>query len=159
MAGAAILDVQNSLLMAFLTILNHTKLFLQTFFTNFFTKWPPAPISDVRNLLLIAFLAISDRYTTFFFVFDKMTAVGHFGCPRLTFDHFSGHFRTIRNFLFIFYFVQNGCRLTIFKTCSILSTVSYVFKFCINSNDPPPPNTVFLMLSYKIYVMTNFLTS
>ena len=38
-----------------------------------------------------------------------MTAVGHFGCPRLTFDHISGHFRSIRIFLFIF-FVQNGCR-------------------------------------------------
>ena len=34
-----------------------------------------------------------------FFVnfFDKMAAVGHFGCPKFTFDHISGHFRSIRN--------------------------------------------------------------
>ena len=29
-----------------------------------------------------------------------MAAVVHFGCPRLTFDHISGHFRSIRNFIF-----------------------------------------------------------
>ena len=27
-----------------------------------------------------------------------MAAVGHFGCPKFTFDHISGHFRSIRNF-------------------------------------------------------------
>ena len=33
-----------------------------------------------------AFLAISDQYVTFFLFlnFDKMTVVGHFGCPKLT---------------------------------------------------------------------------
>ena len=27
-----------------------------------------------------------------------MATGGHFGCPQITFDRFSGHFRSIRNF-------------------------------------------------------------
>ena len=30
-----------------------------------------------------------------FYIFDKMAAVGHFGCPKLIFDRISGHFRLI----------------------------------------------------------------
>ena len=87
-------------------------------FVILFTKWPPAPILDVRNSLLIAFLAISDRYASlnFFEMFDKMAAVGHFGCPKFTLDRISGHFRSIRNliwFLIFFYKMvvvgQFGC--------------------------------------------------
>ena len=67
-------------------------------------------ILDVRNLLLIAFLAISDRYRTFLFdghfgcpkiTFDRISghfrSIGHFGCPKFTFDRISGHFRSIQN--------------------------------------------------------------
>ena len=36
-----------------------------------------------------------------------MAAGGHFGCPRLTFDHISGHFRSMRDF-FIFYKMATG---------------------------------------------------
>ena len=84
--------------MAFLAISDQYK----TFFGLNFTKWPPAPIFDVRNSLSIAFLAISDRYATLILLnlFDKMAAVGHFGCPKFTFDRISGHFRSIRNFMF-----------------------------------------------------------
>ena len=39
--------------------------------------------------------------------FDKMAAVGYFGCPKFTFDRISDHFRSIRNF---FFFLQNGRR-------------------------------------------------
>ena len=60
-------------------------------FCDFFTKWLPAAILDVQNSLSMA--------SIFFKIFNKMTAVGHFGCPRLTFDHISGHFRSIRNFI------------------------------------------------------------
>ena len=93
----------------------NTKLF----FSKIFTKWPPAPINlaisdrffffkfldKMAAFILIAFLAISDRYATFFFleIFDKMAAVGHFGCPKFTFDRISGHFRSIRNFFFEFF--------------------------------------------------------
>ena len=58
----AILDVQNSLSMAFLAISDQYQTFFKTF-----TKWPPAPILDVRNSLLIAFFAISDRYAALMF--------------------------------------------------------------------------------------------
>ena len=34
----------------------------------------------------------------FFKKIDKMAAGGHFGCPQITFDRISGHFRSIRNF-------------------------------------------------------------
>ena len=76
----------------------NTKLFL-----NFFYKWPAAPILDVRNSLSIAFLAISDRYATLIFLnfFDKMAAVGHFGCQKFTFDHISGHLRSKQNLIFL----------------------------------------------------------
>ena len=33
-------------------------------------------------------------------ILDKMAAGGHFGCPKITFDHSSCHFRSIRNFFF-----------------------------------------------------------
>ena len=73
---------------------------------NFFTKWRPALILDVRNSRSIAFLAILDRYTTLFFldIFNKMAAVGHFECPKFTFDRISGHFRSIGNFNFFLKF-------------------------------------------------------
>ena len=65
------------------------------YFCDFFTKWLVVAILDVRKSLLIAFLAISDQYATFF---DKMGAVGHFGCPKFTFDRTSGYFRSIGHF-------------------------------------------------------------
>ena len=61
MAAGGHFGCQNSLSMAFLAI---SDKFIQNFFNNFFTKWPPTPIVDVQNSLLITFLAISDRYAT-----------------------------------------------------------------------------------------------
>ena len=93
----AILDVQKSLCIAFLTISDQYHNFI---FVNCFTKWLPAAILDVRKSLSVAFLAISGQYETFFIFFYKMTAVGHFGCPKFTLDHIPGHFRSIQIFLF-----------------------------------------------------------
>ena len=46
-----------------------------------------------------AFLyAISDQYTTF--VISQNGCRGHFGWPKITFNHISRHFRSIRNFDF-----------------------------------------------------------
>ena len=74
------------------------------FLGSFFTKWLLAAILDVRKSLWITFLAISDRYTAFFFeIFDKMAAVGHFGCPKFTLDHIAGHFRSIQIFYEFFF--------------------------------------------------------
>ena len=68
-------------------------------FFDFFTKLLPVAILDIRKSVLISFLSISHRYTTlmFFEIFDKMADVGHFGCPKFTFDRISGHFRSICN--------------------------------------------------------------
>ena len=88
---AAILDEQKSFLIAFLVISDQ-------YATFFFTKWLPAAILDDRKSLLIAFLTISDQYATLFF--HKMAAGGHFGWPKISFDHISRHFRSIRNFFF-----------------------------------------------------------
>ena len=41
----------------------------------------------------------------FFLILDKMSAGGHFGCPKITFDHSSCHFR-----FFFEIFGQNGRR-------------------------------------------------
>ena len=70
-------------------------------FLKFLTKWLPSPILDVRNSLSIAFMAVLDKYGYFFGIFYKMAAGTHFGCPKFTFDRISGHFRSIRNFIFI----------------------------------------------------------
>ena len=72
----------------------------------FFTR-PPVTILDVHKSLL----TISDQYHNLNFCefFYKMAAGGHFGCPKLTFDGISGHFRSIRNF-FVKTFLQNGRR-------------------------------------------------
>ena len=66
------------------------------FFWKFLTKWLPSAILDVGNSLSIAFLAIFDQCAIFFGNFDNMAAIGHFGCPKFTFDRISGHFRSIR---------------------------------------------------------------
>ena len=87
---AVILDVQKSLLIAFLTISDRYHNF---YFVNFL---------DIRKSLPIAFLAIWDRYGTFFFIFDKMAAAGaHFGCPKIIFDRISRPFQIDTQFLFL----------------------------------------------------------
>ena len=73
---------------------------INTQLSFYFTKWLPAAILDDRKSLLIAFLVISDQYTTFFS--HKMAANGHFGWPKITFDHISRHIRSIRNFYILF---------------------------------------------------------
>ena len=43
----------------------------------------------------------------YFFLFYKMVTGAHFGCPKFTFDRISGHFRSIRNFIyFLFFFTK-----------------------------------------------------
>ena len=53
---------------------------------------------------------IDTQLNFFFEIFDKMAYVGHFECPKFTFDRISGHFRSICNFIFFLNFLQNGCR-------------------------------------------------
>ena len=59
---SAILDVQNSLWITFLAILDQYR-----FFEKKFTKWLPVAILDIRKSLSISFLSISHRYATLSF--------------------------------------------------------------------------------------------
>ena len=78
---------------------------IRSFFFEFFIKWPLPAILDDRKSLSIAFLAISNQYTTFLFLkfFYKMAGGGHFGWVKITFDHISCHFRSIRSFFLKFF--------------------------------------------------------
>ena len=73
------------------------------FFWKFLTKWQPSTIVDVRNSLSMEFLAISNQYKTFSFLifFLKMASGAHFWYPKFTFDLISGHFRSMRNLIFV----------------------------------------------------------
>ena len=53
-----------------------------------------------------------DTQLFFLAIFDKMAAVGHFGCPKFTFDRISAHFRSIQNLDFFLIFLQNGHQRT-----------------------------------------------
>ena len=73
-------------------------------YTIFFS----AAILDVWKSLWIAFLAISDwlailddrnSLSMALFLFFTKWPLGHFGCPQITFDRISGHFRSIQNFI------------------------------------------------------------
>ena len=107
----------------------NTKLF-------FFTKWPSAPILDVRNSLSIAFMAISDRYTTSIILnlFDKMAAVGHFGCQKFTFDHISGYFRSMQKLFYIFFY-----KITFDRISSHFRAIRNIFVWNILQNDRRRP--------------------
>ena len=61
MAAGSHLDDRKSLSIAFLAISDQYETFI------FFTKWLPAAILDDRKSLSITFVAISDQYTTYFF--------------------------------------------------------------------------------------------
>ena len=50
------------------------------------------------------------------FFFHKMATGGHFGWPKITFDRISRYFRLIRNFFFLIFFSQNGCRRPFWMT-------------------------------------------
>ena len=75
---APILDVRNSLSIAFLAISDRYAtlifFFLIFFFVNCYTKWLPAAILDVRKSLSVAFLAHL-RSIQIFLIFYKMAAV------------------------------------------------------------------------------------
>ena len=49
------------------------------------------------------------------YFFDKMAAGGHFGCPKITFDRISGHFRSIRNFIIFFLFLTKWAHYDQYK--------------------------------------------
>ena len=126
--AAAILDVRNSLSIAFLTISYRYGTFILKLLTNgrhrpFFMSinhfrlhfWS---ILDFRNSLSITFLAISHRYRTFVFG-------GHFGYPKITFDRNSGHFRLIGHL--------ECLKFTLDRISGYFRSIwnCYIFYFCL----------------------------
>ena len=77
---SAILDVRNSLSIAFLANLDRSTI-----------------LDFLFGCLKIALDHISGHFRL----------IGHFGCPKFTFDGISGHFRAIRNFNYFFKFLTN----------------------------------------------------
>ena len=73
--------------------------------------WPPVAILDDRKSRSIAFLNISDQYKIKIKCFHKIADAGHFGWPKITFDCFSRHFRSIRNLTWPFWMTENHFRL------------------------------------------------
>ena len=115
-------------------ISGHFRSILNFSFLKFLTKWLPSAILDVRNSLSIAFLAISDQYSTFFFeIFDIMAAVGHFGCPKFTFDRISGHFRSIRNFI---YYILDWTTMSVIELVRDIWMTNACVKFEERSLNP-----------------------
>ena len=60
-------------------------------------------LQSVRTL----FKSFAQLFGIFLF---KMAAGSHFGCPKITLYHISYHFRSIPQFLFCEFVLQNGCR-------------------------------------------------
>ena len=71
----------------------------------FFNFHKMAAILDDQKSLSITFLVISDQYATLFCL-----TFFYFGWPKITFDRFSCHFRSICNFIFFEFCLQNGRR-------------------------------------------------
>ena len=107
---AAILDVPNSLSIAFLVISDR-------YATCF---WPPAAILNgmTQTMSIIELLrdiwmsnacvkfeehSLNPSKVMLSIFIDFSIAGGHFGCPQITFDSISGHFRSIRNLFFCFF--------------------------------------------------------
>ena len=114
---STILDFRNSLSIAILAISDRYRIFFRRPFwmsENHFGShfWPfqidrPFWMSEMH--FRWHFWLFQIHAELFFLIFDKMAAGGHFGCPQITFDSISGHFRSIRNFFFEI-FGQNGRR-------------------------------------------------
>ena len=114
----AILDVQKSPYIAFLTISDQYHNF--NFCEKMFTKWLPAAILDVWKSLSVAFLAISDQYETLlFFKFYKNGRRRPFWMSEI---HFGSHFLAILDqYRFFFQFLTKWLSVAILDVRKSLS--------------------------------------
>ena len=107
MAPSAILDVRNSLSIAFLAILDQYD-----FCFEFFYKMAAGGHIGCSKITCISghFRSIG-HFGCLKFTFNNNSGHfklipnfffgGHFGCPKITFDHISGHFRSIQDLNFL----------------------------------------------------------
>ena len=66
-----------------------------------------------------------------------MATGGHFGCPQITFDRISGHFRSIRNFyLFLFFDNLDGTTMSIIELVRDIWMSNVCVKFEERSLNP-----------------------
>ena len=110
MASGALLDVRNSLSIAFLAISDQyaSYIFLEILiFVIFFYKMAARPFWMSENHFWSHFWPFQiNTQPTFFKFFYKMAAVGHFGCPKFTLDHSSAYFKSIQIFLYFNFFTK-----------------------------------------------------
>ena len=93
---------------------SHFQINTQLFILGiFFTKWPPASFWMSENHFQLHFspYQINAQLLFSFNFFYKMATGGHFGRPKITFDHISCPFRSIRNFSFLGKFCTNHFQL------------------------------------------------
>ena len=74
-----------------------------------------------------------------------MAAGSHFGCPKITLYRISYHFRSIPQFLFLWIFLQNGCRRPFCMSENHFR--SHFWPFQINMQ---------LYLFFEIFIFVNF---
>ena len=95
---ATILDVRKSLSIAFLAILDQYRIF---YFFAFLKNGCRRTFWMSENHFRSHFWPFQINTKLFYLeIFQKMSVGAHFGCPKFRFDRISGHFRSIRNFIF-----------------------------------------------------------
>ena len=90
--------------------------------------WPfqidrPFWISEIHFRWHFWLFQIHTELYLFFKIFDKMASGGHFGCPQITFDRISGHFRSIRNLFLNFFTKWPPAAILVGTTMSIIELV------------------------------------
>ena len=100
---SAILDVWNSLSIAFLAILDQYRIII---FGNFYKMAAGAHFGCPKFTFVRIPGHIRSIRNFFFWHFWPNVCRGHFGCPQFTFDRISGHLRSIRNFIFFEIFTK-----------------------------------------------------
>ena len=95
----AILDVQKSLCIAFLTISDKYENFIYFYFCEFFVQngyWRPFWMSENHFRSHFWPFQINTKILFILFLQNGQRRGAHFGCPKFTFDRISGHFTSIR---------------------------------------------------------------
>ena len=128
-----------------------------------FEMFDKMAVLDVRKSLSIAFLDISDRYGTLFYrqpfwmsqiTFDHISghfrSIGHFGCLKITFHRISEHFISIRNLLVSAYSFGHGEAYMLYiniliswwryGSTHVSCIIRTKFNFNIRSPTHKPPN-------------------
>ena len=108
MAAVGHFGCLNSLWITFLAILDQYRFLIFGIFLQNGWRWPFWMSENHFRSHFYPFHI--DTQLKFFLKFLTMADVGHFGCPKITFDLISSHFTSIPNLNFFWNFWQNGWR-------------------------------------------------